>query len=241
MSEHPSRFMLERHCVGDLAPAERDKTVVHLESCPSCQIRVGEIKDEADRELARFPPEEFVAKLSVRMGRDVRRASQFRRWAAVSAAAAMAATAVLVIGLGRHDAVEQRGTVALRGSGLQIHRNRDGMAKLMENGDLIRAGDALRVIVTLPHPDPVDVWFVDATGRVDRLLATGALPMSAGEQALPGSAIVDAPCSDMWVVVGVGAQATSSAEAALKSLGSGPHTGDDWVPKGSLYRKLRCE
>ena len=236
MSEHPSRFMLERHCVGDLSPAERDKTVFHLETCPSCQERVGEIKDEAERELVLLPPDEFVAKLSVRMGREVRRASQLRRWAAVSAAAAMAAVVVLMMAPRRPD------TVALRGSGLQVHRNRDGMAKLMETGDRIKAGDALRVVVTLPHPEPVDVWFVDATGRVDRLLSAGPLQLSAGERALPGSAVVDAPCSDMWVVVGVGAASTSSAEATLKGLGPGARAGnDDWVPKGCLYRQLRCE
>src|SRR5687768_5350946 len=146
MSEHPSRFMLERHCVGDLSPAEREKTVFHLESCPSCQVRVGGIKDEAERELTAMPPDEFAAKLSVRMGREVRRVSQLRRWAAVSAAAAMAAAAALIM------APRQPGTVALRGSGLQVHRNRDGMAKLMEPGDRIKAGDALRVVVTLTHP-----------------------------------------------------------------------------------------
>ena len=236
MSEHPSRFMLERHCVGDLSPAERDKTVFHLEACSSCQVRIGEIKDEAERELTLLPPDEFVAKLSVRMGREVRRASQFRRWATVSAAAAMAAAAVLMLSPRRSD------TVALRGSGLQVHRNRDGMAKLMDTGDRIKAGDALRVVVTLPHPEAVDVWFVDATGRVDRLLTTtGPLALSSGEQALPGSAVVDAPCSDMWVVVGVGAASTASAETTLKRLGPSPRTGDDWVPKGCLARQLRCE
>ena len=236
MSEHPSRFMLERHCVGDLSPAERDKTVFHLESCPSCQVRVGEIKDHAERDLALQPPDEFVAKLSVRMGREVRRVSQFRRWAVISAAAAMAAAALLIMTPRRQDAV------VLRGSGLQVHRNRDAMAKLMDSGDRIRAGDALRVVVTLPHPDSVDVWFVDATGRVDRLLASGPLELKAGEQALPGSAVVDAPCSDMWVVVGVGTAPMSSTEAVLKRLGPGRRdASDDWVPKGCLARQLRCE
>ena len=236
MSEHPSRFMLERHCVGDLSAAERNKTVFHLESCPSCQVRVGEIKDQAERDLALLPPDEFVAQLSVRMGKEVHRVSQFRRWAAVSVAAAMAAAAAFIMTPRRQD------VIALRGSGLQVHRNRDGMAKLMESGDRIRAGDALRIVVTLPHAEPVDVWFVDATGRVDRLLATGPVSLGTGEQALPGSAVVDAPCSDMWVVVGVGASSTSSAEAMLKRLGPGPRDGSDaWVPKGCLARPLRCE
>lgn len=236
MSEHPCRFMLERHCAGDLSPAERDNTVFHLESCPTCQVRVGEIQDQAARDLSRFPPDEFVAQLSVRMGREDRRVSQFRRWAMVSVAAAMAAGAVLVVAPRRHEAI------ALRGSGLQVHRNRDGMAKLMDTADRIQAGDALRVVVTLTHPEPVDVWFVDTTGRVDRLLARGPVTLGSGEQALAGSALVDAPCSDMWVVVGVGAAPTSSAEAALKRLGPSPRDGsDDWVPKGCLARRLRCE
>jgi hypothetical protein len=235
MSEHPSRFMLERHCVGDLSAAERDKTVFHLESCASCQARAGEIKDQAERDLALLPADDFVAQLSVRMGNEVRRVSQLRRWAAVSVAAAMAAAAALIMMPRRHDAI------ALRGSGLQVHRNRNGMAKLMDGGDRIKAGDALRVVVTVPHPDPVDVWFVDSTGRVDRLLASGPVSLGTGEQTLPGSAVVDAPCSDMWIVVGVGPASSASAEAALKRLGPSHRDGDDWVPKGCLARQLRCE
>jgi hypothetical protein len=235
MIEHPSRFMLERHCVGDLSPAERDKTLFHLESCSSCQVRVAEIKDQAERVLGLVPPDEFVAQLSVRMGQEGRKVSQFRRWAAVSVAAAMAAAAALIMVPRRHD------VLALRGSGLQVHRNRDGMAKLMDSGDRIKAGDALRVVVTLSHPEPVDVWFVDATGRVDRLLAAGGVSLGTGEQALPGSALVNAPCSDMWIVVGVGGASTSSAEATLRRLGPGSRASDDWVPKGCLARHLRCE
>jgi hypothetical protein len=236
MSEHPSRFMLERHCVGDLSSTERDKTVFHLESCPSCQVRVGEIKDQAERDLALVPADAFVAQLSLRMGRTERRSAPLRRWAAVGVAAAMAAAATLIMTPRRHD------VIALRGSGVQVHRNRDGMAKLMDTGDRIKSGDALRVVVTLAHPEPVDVWFVDATGRVDRLLATGPLSLATGEQTLPGSAVVDAPCADMWVVVGVGSAATSSVESALKRLGGTPRDrSDDWVPKGCLARQLRCE
>jgi hypothetical protein len=236
MSEHPNRFMLERHCVGDLSPAERDRTVVHLEGCAACQGRVGDIKSQADRDLAMHPADEFVSQLSVRMGKQDRRVSQFRRWATVSVAAAMAAGATLIMIPRQHDAI------TLRGSGLQVHRNRAGMAKLMEGGDRIRAGDALRVVVTLAHAEPVDVWFVDSSGRVDRLIAEGPLHGSPGEQAMPGSAFVDAPCKDMWVVVGVGSSATSSAETALKRLGPGTRNGgDDWVPKGCLSRQLRCE
>jgi hypothetical protein len=222
--------------VGDLPPAERDKTVFHLQACPSCQVRVGNIKDEAERSLATLPADEFVSQLSVRMGKQVQRVSQFRRWATVSVAVAMAAGATLIMTPRQHEAV------TLRGSGLQVHRNRDGMAKLMENGDRIRAGDALRVVVTLAHAEPVDVWFVDSTGRVDRLMTDGPFRGTPGEQAMPGSAFVDAPCKDMWVVVGVGSGATSSAEGALKRLGPGTRDGsDDWVPKGCLSRRLQCE
>jgi hypothetical protein len=236
MSKHPSRFVLERHCVGDLSSTEDDDTVLHLESCSSCQVRIGEIKQQADRELASLPPDVFVAQLSARMGKEVRRVSQLRRWAMVGAAAAMAAAAALIVVPRNHD------TIALRGSGLQIHRNRNGTAKLMDGADAIKAGDALRVVVTLPHSEPVDVWFVDATGRVDRLMATGPLQLSAGEQTLPGSAIVDAPCSDMWVVVGIGTASTARAEQTMRHLGAPRRDGnDDWVPKGCLARQLRCE
>ena len=235
MNEHPSRFMLERHCVGDLSPAEREKTVFHLESCINCQARVGDIKEQAERDLALWPADDFIAALSTRMGGQVTRISHFRRWAVVGIAAALAAAAALTMSPRRPE------RIALRGSGLQVHRNRDGIAKLMDASDRIRAGDALRLVVTLPRAEPVDVWFVDATGRVDRLLAAGPVDLGTGEQALPGSAVVDAPCADMWIVVGMGA-ASTSAESALKRLGPGRRDGsDDWVPKGCLARQLRCE
>jgi hypothetical protein len=116
------------------------------------------------------------------------------------------------------------------------------MAKLMDAREHVRAGDALRIVVTLPHPEPVDAWFVDATGRVDRLLVGGPVSAGAGEHTLPGSAIVDSPCTDMWLVVGVGSGATAMAESALKKLGPGSRDGsDEWVPKGCLTRRLRCE
>jgi hypothetical protein len=236
MSEHPSRFMLERHCVGDLSPAERDKTVFHLEGCPSCQVRVGDIKEQAARDLLLLPVDEFTSQLSVRMGSQVGRVSPIRRWATVSLATALAAAAAWVMMPRRHDAY------VLRGSGLQVHRSRDGMAKLMEPDDRIRARDALQVVVTLPHAEPVDVWFVDSTGRVDRLMTDGPLRGSPGEQTMPVSGVVEAPCKDMWVVVGIGSGATSSVEGALKRLGPGTRDGsDDWVPKGCLSRQLRCE
>jgi hypothetical protein len=236
MSQHPSRFMLERHCSGDLPPIERDQTVFHLESCPACQVKVGSIREQAQRDLALYPADEFVANLSVRMGQEVRRVAQFRRVTVIAVAAAMAAAAAMILVPRPHD------TIALRGSGLQVHRNRDGMPKLMESSDHVRAGDALRIVVTLPHPESVDAWFVDATGRVDRLLTGGPMPLGAGEQTLPGSAIVDSPCTDMWLVVGVGPAATAMSESTLKKLGPSPRDGsDDWVPKGCLARRLRCE
>jgi hypothetical protein len=222
--------------VGDLSPAERDKTGFHLEGCPLCQTRVGDIKEEADRDLLLLPVEKFASQLSAQMGVPAPRVSPFRRWATVSVATAMAAAAAFVMMPRRPDAF------TLRGSGLQVHRNRDGMAKLMDPDDRIRARDALRIVVTLAHAEPVDVWFVDSAGRVDRLMSEGPLQGTPGEQTMPGSAVVDAPCKDMWIVVGVGKGATSSVEAALNRLGPGTRNGnDDWVPKGCLSRQLRCE
>jgi hypothetical protein len=162
-----------------------------------------------------------------------------RRFATLGAAAALAVAAALAL-VPRPHASHDR--IALRGSGLQVHRSRGGMPKLMEAGDRIRAGDTLSVVVTLPHPDPIDAWSIDANGRVDRLLQHGPLELAMGEHALPESAIVDAPCTDMWIVVGVGGTSNANVEASLKRLGPGRReAGDEWVPKGCLSRHLRCE
>jgi hypothetical protein len=235
MIEHPNRFLLERHCVGDLPAAECERMLGHLRECPSCRTRAAGFQEHAARELAALPPERFLRDLSTRRANG-EKVTRHRRWKTVGAAAGAlaAAAAMLVLAPRRLD------SVALRGTGLQVHRNRGGVAKLLESGDRIRSGDALRIVVTLPRAERVDVWFIDRTGRVDRLLGEGALRMDAGEQALPGSAIVDAPCSDMWLVVGVGS-AISDAESALKRIGTAAHEGEDWVPRGCLSRRLQCE
>ena len=236
MTAHPSRFMLERFCVGDLAPSEERATASHIDECAGCTTRVAWFREQVEQELEALPPETFKAQLSERKSRGERLASRRSAWISAGAVAmAMAAAFVLVPRATTSD-------IALKGAGVQVHRNRGGVAKLMEADDRIRSGDALRVVVTLPHAAPIDAWFVDAKGRVDRLLdRAGPLEVQTGEHALPGSGVVEAPCSDMWVVVGLG-QAAALTESQLKGLGGHPTSGnDDWVPKGCIARPLRCE
>jgi hypothetical protein len=74
----------------------------------------------------------------------------------------------------------------------------------------------LRVVVTLDRLTAVNVWFVDRQGRVDRLLESGAIELPPGQHALPGSAIVNNPCVDLWLVVATGEAATSLTETEVR-------------------------
>jgi hypothetical protein len=152
------------------------------------------------------------------------------------AAAALAAAALLVL------VARPRDEIRLKGAGAIVHRNRGGQVKVMSDADTIRAGDALRIVVTLPRSDRVEVWFVDAHGRIDRLLPEGAVDLGAGERALPGSAVVEAPCVDLWMVVATGSEVGPATESALqRAVAGGVHPGGAWSPAGSKVQALRCE
>jgi hypothetical protein len=238
VNEHPSRLTIERLSVDDLPSAASAEAGRHVASCAACRREVDELRAAQARLVSRMPPDAFMVRMVERRDRGAvlarRRRVRLGAVAVISALAAAAATFALV----------PRGGDQIRwkGSGATIHRSRDGTVQVLTGADTIRAGDALRIVVTLPGPESVAVWFVDAHGRVDRLMDEGARHLGAGAQAVPGSAVVDAPCVDMWLVLATGAAAAAGTEEVLRrAVAGGVPAGDAWMPANTTARALRCE
>jgi hypothetical protein len=216
---HLSSLTLERHSVDDLVPAERQLAAAHLSECPDCRARLKDLADAKAALMARRPPAAFAAQIAARRPRPALWLPRLT-WAGALCAAAVAAFFVL----------RPPPSLPLKGVGMTVHRLRAGRAQQMGDADTLRAGDGLRVELTLPRRAHVQAWFVDAHGT-SASMGDGPLDLPAGESALPGSATVDAPCTDLWLVV-----ALDAANRPDLRPGSGP-----WPPPGTAARLLRCE
>jgi hypothetical protein len=237
---HPSAIWLERFSVGDLPGSSGEEIARHVAGCPTCGQYLTDLEVMRLDRLAAVPPDKFVALVAARRDREVPIADRLHRrrlGVAILTVAASAAAAFLLMPRSHPDA-----PLGLKGAGVTLHRNRGGDERVMTSDDHIRSGDALRVVVTLPRPNQVAAWSVDASGRVDSWLAGGPLALPAGEQAFPESAIVESPCLDLTVVVVVGAAARVESGVALRQAAAhGIPAGDDWLPAGAIVWKFQCE
>jgi hypothetical protein len=227
---HPSPFALERLSVADLPAEEVGAVQRHVDDCPTCRAYLAEVARDGAARLAAVPPAEFMDRLRARDA-DVVPLSRARRprqrWVGLGAGvAALAAAAAVVLWL--RTPAPRHGT-AFKGAGVTVHLKRGAEVRALEAGDRIRAGDALRVVLTLPRGDRVAIYFVDRDGRVDRFLEPTAL--AAGRHEVPGSAVVEAPCKDLQLVVVPG---PADPAATLARLRTGP-------PPGAITEALRCE
>jgi len=230
---HPIAFVLERLAVDDLPAGEAAQTRAHVEACASCRAYVDSIAGLSAQRLADVPPAAFVGRLVER-----RRIARRRRVLAVlSSGAGLLVAASLLLWL-------PRTAVRLKGGGFAIERQRDGVVTRIGSDATVRAGDRLRVIVTLPAASAVDAWFVGVDGRVDSLV-DAPVAAAAGEAALPGSVRVEAPCVDGWIVVASGGAASAVTEAALRAHAGGAidrmRAVPPGVPDGAHVARLRCE
>ena len=227
MNEHPRTRAIEAFAAGE----QPDGVADHLEACDRCRGLVAGIAHERERLLARSPAAAFVAQVKLRREAGQRRAR--RRWFAwgsgLSGLGLAAAAALLLVprldGSARLDGAPRPvaptqgpgagAGVRLKGTGVEVFRRRDEQVERLTDEARVRAGDGLRIAVTLPAAESVSVWFVDAQGRVDRFPEAQPLALGAGENLLPGAVVVDEPCVDLHLVVRTRA--------------------------GELVRSLRCE
>jgi len=232
MSLHPASVTLERLAAGDLSPQAIDDTSKHVDACEQCQRFLAELAEATSSCLRSVPTERVLDAVSDAR----RRRARLMRWTQLSVMGALAA--LLLVLVSPWDTTPVR----LKGVGLSVQRKRGNQVLVMDSGTGIRAGDSLRIVVTLPKESSVSIWSIDAQGRVDRLGPAGGRSLSAGEHALPESAVVESPCVDLWLVLMTGAKAEprfhdATRDAAQKQIAPG----EAWVPPGALVKSFRCE
>lgn len=253
MSLHPSELVLERLSVNDLSREAREETERHVVDCLSCRQFLGELEGEKKERLREVPPATFMADVVRRQKREDRQA-RGRLLSIVTGAMLAAAAMVVVIprlrdtprqgGPGRTGEVRTDQVRFKGGTGVTVHRRRENAVTTLPAEARIRAGDGLRVVVTLDRATTVDVWFVDGQGRVDRLLESGAMELPPGQHALPGSAIVNNPCVDLWLVVATGETATTLTETEVRQRVARAQMVDgarDDASQEIQLRELGCE
>jgi len=196
MTSHPSALTLEQLTVDDLPAAARATAAQHVEGCATCQAKVAEFEAARVALRSRTSATAFATTIRARSAQVVALRRRRMVVAAVTAACALAAGLVFMLRPVDH------GRTGWKGAGLAIHRLRAGQVRVLTVEDRLRAGDGLRVVLTLQRPEQVTAWFEDAHGRIDRL-TDAPLALEAGEHALPNSGTVENPCVDLSVVVSV--------------------------------------
>ncbi len=238
MSAHPAPELLDRFWADDLDSDSRAAVGDHARACGECRRYLDDLARENEAALAAVPPEAVVSRLEARIAAPRRR---FLR--AAGALVAVAAAAALIVIVPRPATERLPATDRLKGgevAGLVVYRKRGAQIRRLEEGDGIRAGDSLRVSVTLAHPGRVGAWLVDGHGGAEPFLPGGTAELRAGEQTLPGAVTVDSPCAGVWLVVGSG-EATSLVERSL-SAAPGGGSREHWrPPEGAMTRRLECE
>jgi hypothetical protein len=231
MNGHPSSLQLERFWVVDLPPDAQEKTRAHVRDCVECRRSLEELEHAREEFLRTLPAEKVLANLAGRRGQ----LRSKRVLMGVGALTALAAGLALAVLVPRADRVQ------LKGLGASVYCKRGDQVRLLAPGEKIRAGDGLRVVLTLATRQPAAAWFLDARGRVDRFLTGGSSVLDPGEHALPG-AVVESPCVDLWLILATGSDATQRLEAQFeRARREGIVPGEGWAPAGALVRALRCE
>jgi anti-sigma factor RsiW len=232
MTIHPALVTLERLAVGDLPDQASADISKHVDACPQCQHFLAELTEAASSCLRSVPPQRVLNAVS-----DARRRhARVVRWTQLSVVSAVAALAIFLV------SPWPTASVRFKGVGLAVQRKRGNEVRVMESSSGIRAGDALRMVVTLPKPTSVAVWSIDAHGRVDRLAPAGGISLDAGEHALPESAVVESPCVDLWLVLMTGTRAEQQlTDATRKAAEKQVEPGEGWAPPGALIKSFRCE
>jgi hypothetical protein len=180
---HPSDYALDR------GGAEID---AHVAACAACQER----RAVAARVDAQFQRDVLPRTLG-RVRAKLHDASPRRqRWWLIGLSATAVAAALLIIARPRPDAAwdGMKGSVAsANATALSVFVKRGDKVRVLEPGQALRAGDAVRFVARLDRPRFVELRARDAAGRERTLFPEGptAVQLRPGEP-LPGGFVVDA-------------------------------------------------
>jgi hypothetical protein len=236
VTSHPSQLTLERSSVGDLPAADSDALAAHLDDCDPCRAMLAELEAAAVAHRA-ADPARFIAAVRARRQTELRRP---RLLAIGAGLAVVAAAAVVILAAGGEPAPPAPPAIAFKGgAAVAVYRLRGTIAAPLGPADGVRAGDRLRLVITLRRSARVAVWFVDEDGRVDPLLAA-PIELGAGAQTLPGAVEVEAPCRDSVVAVAIGEAADRVTAAAIARDRTLHESGED-LPPGVSVVALPCE
>jgi hypothetical protein len=225
MNEHLSRRTLERLSVDDLGAVERAAAEQHAGACGACREVLRSLGEAREAYHGAVSASDFARAVDARIAR-ASKVSPLRRPAWTAAVVLAAAACLVVFVRPPHDDVRYKGSAV----GLFVRRSGD--VRAYSDADRLEVGDQLQVTVTSPRGGRVAAWMVDVDDRVDALTPGGPIALGAGEHALPSSAIVEAPCRDLWLVVDRrpnGAHEDDEVRRIRKS-----------PPDGVLVRSLRC-
>lgn len=183
---------LEAHRLGELAEGRRAEVRVHVEGCPDCQARLGQLEQEAQR----FASEVNVAAASVQIlarleAEAARPRRAWLRWATL----ALPAAAVLAF-VTLRAGPEPRGPL-LKGGGPSLQMMLKGPAGVVPVApeQALHAGDQIQFLYHAAGHPFVIVVEVDGAGVVTALQpgeGRESWPVqSSGTHVLPGSIILD--------------------------------------------------
>lgn len=170
----PGTFDLARYQVGELAPEEIRAMAEHLERCARCSERLTTM--EADRrdfdgqEAARFAA--LMARVHGGGGaksRDRGRngAARHRAIIALWAGGALAAVAAVLLVLPRRPVDEERRGGLFKGRFTQqVVAKRGERQFVVQHGQALREGDALRFVVSAANPGYLSIFSVDGRRKV---------------------------------------------------------------------------
>jgi len=243
MSDHPGALRLERWSAGDLGGADGAQVAAHVAGCPQCRARVDELVALQGARLAAAPADRFLDEVASRRDRDAGLAGR-RRWAlGGSIGVGLLAAAGALVYLSARPVAVPADDLRLKGGGFTLVRKRGPEVRELAAADTVRAGDAIEVVAVQPRAATVEAWVVGVDGRIDRFVAGAGVPVAAGRQVLPGSMVIDPPCTDLMVVAAADGDISEAgarlAAAVAAARGIPDHL--DSLPAGAWVKRLRCE
>lgn len=193
-TSHPTRFDIERMSAGLIDGGQRAALEAHLSECSECR----EYRDhlEAVRESLHeeLPPNVFAAQIFERESESAPRPWRLLRlrWVLGGALATAAVVALIVlIALPEHPPDPERDDMRLMGSSsIRIFLRRGAHVSTMSRDEPLRAGDALRVEVTVDRPSHIALLAItDGEDEPFALCPDGptSLEVGSGQVVLPGS------------------------------------------------------